>query len=207
MCKGRNLPWWVVPTDVFVMCLPTWLHCSGFGGGNQGGVGGYWGTGGTFDLAVEQGETLPLYEGEDTLSNLTCYCDDGSSIPGNDHFDDNYSAANSSMLNASFSDRPVGARIPPRVAILQRGSARNLQCFAFQVGELGAFVAPDFDPVLIVEHFPVILIPSGSLYGLENSSAFHARLEEYARLGGVIVVFSCLSISASDCLTCTGMEL
>ncbi len=145
---------------------------------------------------VEQEDPSPLYEGEDTLSNPADYCDDGGGGgsgggAGGDHPDDNYSAAGSIIPDISFSALPTGARIPPRVAILQRGSARNLQWLAFQVGELGTFIDPDFDPVLIVEHFPVLLIPSGSLYGLENSPAFHARLEEYARLGGVIVAFSC----------------
>jgi hypothetical protein len=139
---------------------------------------------------VKRGETLPSYADEGTLSNLADYCDDNAFGPGGDHPDDNYSAASSIIPQATFSELPVGTRIPARVAILQRGSAHNLWWLLFQLGELATFLDVDFDPVATAQAYPVLLIPSGGLYGLESSPAFRARLEEYARHGGVIAAFA-----------------
>ncbi|MEJ5312454.1 MAG: hypothetical protein WHX52_22035 [Anaerolineae bacterium] len=111
----------------------------------------------------------------------------GGSSPGGDNPDDNYSSATPWPQSVTL---PEGARAQPAVGILQRGYAVNAQALVESVGERAWPVSIYFDPVVTAQQLPVLLIPSGGLYGLENDAAFRARLEEYARLGGVIVAFA-----------------
>ena len=111
----------------------------------------------------------------------------GGSGPGNGHPDDNLSAASAQLPPVEF---PPGVRDEIRVGVLRRGFVESARAFAEQAGERTWPVSLNFEPVATVEQFPVLIIPSGGLFGLENSPSFRARLEEYARLGGVIVAFS-----------------
>jgi len=45
----------------------------------------------------------------------------------------------------------------------------------------------NFSPA-VAAFYPVLLIPSGGLYGLEGSASFRARLETYVRNGGIVLV-------------------
>ncbi len=126
-----------------------------------------------------------------SLSNPKRKCDDDNdSPPGNDHPDDNASAAGPAIPVGQFFALPDGARFPPRVAVLERGAARDLWWLLMQSGEPAIRIEPDFDPVATAARYPVLLIPSGGLHGLETSASFRARLEEYARHGGTIVAFA-----------------
>jgi len=107
--------------------------------------------------------------------------------PGCDNPDDNVSSAMPSPQSVTL---PEGVRAEPAVGILQRGYAANAQSLVESVGERAWPVSIYFDPVATAQLFPVLLIPSGGLYGLENDAAFRARLEEYARQGGTIVAFA-----------------
>jgi len=59
------------------------------------------------------------------------------------------------------------------------------------------YIGSDFDPLATAAQYPVLLIPSGGLYGLASppsqggagGGSFRARLEEYTRRGGVIIAF------------------
>lgn len=108
------------------------------------------------------------------------------STPGGDHPDDNLSAASAQAAGYSL---PAGARTEPRVAVLGSGFDWATARFVEQAGEPVEWVDTEFDPAL-AEDYPVLVIPSGGLYGLDNSPSFRARLEEYARRGGVIVAFA-----------------
>jgi hypothetical protein len=77
----------------------------------------------------------------------------------------------------------------PRVAVLNSGFAGNLLKVLFDLGEPAVMVKSDFDPIVTAEQYPALLIPTGGLYGLDNSTTFRARLEEYARRGGVVIAF------------------
>ncbi|MCX8066687.1 MAG: PKD domain-containing protein [Anaerolineae bacterium] len=135
-----------------------------------------------------------------SLSGDICWNGQGpDSEPGNDHPDDNLSAADappapSAALGAGpvgqFLALPEGARIPARVAILWRGAAHDLWWLLAQLGEPADLIGTDFDPIATAAQYPVLLIPSGGLYGMESSPAFRARLEEYARRGGTIVALA-----------------
>ena len=114
-------------------------------------------------------------------------CGSADFRPGCDNPDDNVSSAMPSPQSVTL---PEGARAEPAVGILQRGYAANAQSLVESVGERAWPVSIDFDPVATAQLFPVLLIPSGGLYGLENDAVFRARLEEYARQGGTIVAFA-----------------
>jgi hypothetical protein len=105
--------------------------------------------------------------------------------PGCDHSDDNYSAA--SPVNQVGSTVPLDDE-PVRVAILSNGFSPDSSGFVNALHEPNILVEPDFSPD-IVEEYPLLVIPTGGLYGLENSAYFRATLEEYANRGGTIVVF------------------
>ena len=107
---------------------------------------------------------------------------------GNDHMDDNFSAS-SYTLHFDLS-QPSGVREEARVAVLSSGFFWATEDLAHLVGEPTQWINLDFDPVATAAQYPVLLIPSGGLHGLESSPSFRARLEEYARRGGTIIAFA-----------------
>lgn len=113
-----------------------------------------------------------------------------TSDPGGDHPDDNQSVASSLLPGGQFVTLPAGARTSLQVAILNRGFAANLWQALLQVGEPAVLINADFDPVATARQYPVLFIPSGGLYGTENSVVFRKRLEAYAEAGGTIVAFA-----------------
>ncbi|MFH1701796.1 MAG: PKD domain-containing protein [Nitrospirota bacterium] len=52
-----------------------------------------------------------------------------------------------------------------------------------------AFMGLDFDPSIVKNH-PVMIVPSGGFYGLENSEILRAKLDEYVKNGGTLIVFA-----------------
>jgi hypothetical protein len=123
-----------------------------------------------------------------TLSNPQRKCDDDNdSPPGCDHPDDNASSASAQEREIAL---PPGARETPAVALLANGYAFEAEAFLAQAGEPVEWVGEDFDPIATAAQYPVLVIPSGGLYGLEESASFRARLEEYARQGGTILAFA-----------------
>jgi PKD repeat protein/ligand-binding sensor domain-containing protein len=113
-----------------------------------------------------------------------------SSGAGGDHPDDNQSAASSLLPGGQFFTLPAGARTSLQVAILNRGFAANLWQALLQIGEPAVLINADFDPTATARQYPILFIPSGGLYGLENSVVFRQRLEFYAEAGGTIVAFA-----------------
>ncbi|MCL4266513.1 MAG: VWA domain-containing protein [Anaerolineae bacterium] len=105
--------------------------------------------------------------------------------PGCDHSDDNYSAASPQAQVGSVLTIDDES---PRVAVLSNGFAPDSSGFINALREPNILVEPDFSPD-IVEEYPLLVIPTGGLYGLENSAFFRATLEEYANRGGTIIVF------------------
>jgi protocatechuate 3,4-dioxygenase beta subunit len=133
--------------------------------------------------------TLTLYDRAGNFRRQTLYNPGPKKIPGCDHSDDNHSAASVDFSSIEFLALPEGSRSMPRVAILDSGFAGNMLKFLFDLGEPSVLIESDFDPVVTAAQYPVLIIPSGGLYGMEGSVSFHARLEEYTRLGGTIVAF------------------
>ncbi|MFN2189396.1 MAG: RHS repeat-associated core domain-containing protein, partial [Candidatus Promineifilaceae bacterium] len=105
--------------------------------------------------------------------------------PGNDHPDENYSAASPlapDLGSPVYRDRPY-------IGLLWRGYAEETGALINQIGELYERVDTNFNPEL-VETVPVLVIPSGGLYGIETSGSFRARLAAYVEAGGTIVSFA-----------------
>ncbi len=126
--------------------------------------------------------------------------------PGNDHLDDTASVASPQFPAAgptgltddvsrftfhvsrlaSLSATPLYRRLP-RIALLWNGFAPEAAAFLNALGEPYDVLDVDFSPT-IAALYPVLLIPSGGLYGLEGSASFRARLEAYVAQGGIILV-------------------
>ncbi|MBN1889247.1 MAG: carboxypeptidase regulatory-like domain-containing protein [Thermoflexales bacterium] len=95
----------------------------------------------------------------------------------------------SSGFQASQLDSPQLPvyRHVPRIALLWNGHAQEAGAFLNALGEPYDMLEPDFSPA-IAALYPVLFIPDGGLFGLENSASFRARLEQYAARGGIVLV-------------------
>ncbi len=132
----------------------------------------------------------------------------GGGNPGGDHPDDNYSAADAPIPPGQFLAAPAGARMPPRAAILNRGAAHGLWWLLMQLGEPAIRIEPDFDPLATARQYPVLLIPSGGLYGLASPPS-QGGAGGGAGGGGLVTlradgvpVWSCVIVHWSLLLTC-----
>ncbi|HVP79336.1 MAG TPA: PKD domain-containing protein [Thermodesulfobacteriota bacterium] len=77
----------------------------------------------------------------------------------------------------------------PDIAVLENGYFEEMVNLINKEHEPVRTVGLDFSPT-IVEHQPVLIIPSGGLYGLEKSEIIRASLDEYVKQGGTLIVFS-----------------
>jgi hypothetical protein len=78
----------------------------------------------------------------------------------------------------------------PDVAVLDQGYRPDVQELLLKrYQEPVRVVNLEFPPSL-VQTQPVLVIPSGGLYGLENSAFLKSTLDEYVRLGGTLVVLA-----------------
>ena len=77
----------------------------------------------------------------------------------------------------------------PDVVILKNGYFVSASSLINKSSEAWKRVIPSFSPLWVKEN-PVMVIPTGALYGMENSGIFKAVLEEYARNGGTIIAFT-----------------
>jgi hypothetical protein len=75
------------------------------------------------------------------------------------------------------------------IGVLSNGFHVPMSSLAGKLGNGYAPVDIDFSPDIVARH-PLLVIPSGGLYGLENSALFRQKLDEYVKLGGTLLVFS-----------------
>jgi RHS repeat-associated protein len=116
-----------------------------------------------------------------------------------DHSDDTLSVASPQFPAAGATGLTTNLHSPssilqsplyrrtPRIAILWNGFPEEAGAFLNSLGEPYDTLDVDFSPV-VAALYPVLLIPSGGLYGLEGSASFRARLEAYVAGGGTILV-------------------
>ncbi|MFN2182755.1 MAG: RHS repeat-associated core domain-containing protein, partial [Anaerolineae bacterium] len=105
--------------------------------------------------------------------------------PGYDHPDENVSAASAQLLSSI----PVVRREQGYIGLLWRGYARSTGVLINRAGERYEPVGLTFSPEL-ARRLPVLVVPSGALYGLENLDSFKAQLAAYVEQGGTIISFA-----------------
>jgi sugar lactone lactonase YvrE len=77
----------------------------------------------------------------------------------------------------------------PDVALFSYGFYKPFISLMLKYKEPVAFKGLDFTPSIANDH-PVMVIPSGGLYGFENSTFLKASLSEYVNQGGTLIVFA-----------------
>ena len=79
----------------------------------------------------------------------------------------------------------------PDVAILGRGFALSMSdLLQSKLNEpIRRFTVDDFSPDALKD-YPIFIIPSAGLMGLENSDIFRVKLDEYVKQGGTLIVFA-----------------
>lgn len=116
-------------------------------------------------------------------------CDDtsppSSTSPGGGHPDDSY-AVDSGFIN----DNNTIFYSDPSAVNFLHGHFKELSTFynAFKKSEVGTDAASS--ALDLLNSTPLLVIPSGGLYGYENSAFFKATLDEFVKQGGTLVVFA-----------------
>ena len=77
----------------------------------------------------------------------------------------------------------------PDIALFANGFYKPSTSLMLKIGEPVSFQDIAFNPQIVKDH-PVMLVPTGGFYGLENSAVVKATLEEYVKNGGTLVVFT-----------------
>ncbi|MFZ5570715.1 MAG: PQQ-binding-like beta-propeller repeat protein [Thermodesulfobacteriota bacterium] len=108
------------------------------------------------------------------------------SKPGcKDHPDDNASPNSESVSEGNGPVFDPGAQL----GVLTNGFYQESALLSGLIGNGINNVLVDFDPADMERH-PVLIIPSGGLYGLDNLPSFKTKLEQYVAAGGTLIVFS-----------------
>lgn len=77
----------------------------------------------------------------------------------------------------------------PYVAVLDSGFSDSTMALLGTLNEPFTIVDANFDPEIVHDH-PILLVPSGGFYGLDNSDVFKYKLERYAAMGGTIIALA-----------------
>jgi parallel beta-helix repeat protein len=124
---------------------------------------------------------------EDNENSLdSCDPDDGDQQPpGGDHPDDNFDVSTISPSHIN-SGRDYGYS---KISILLNGfpapSYQLLKNFDRSIAFVKYHTSLDE-----LSDYPILVIPSGGLYGIDSSTAFKSKLEQYVCNGGTLIVFS-----------------
>jgi hypothetical protein len=89
---------------------------------------------------------------------------------------------NSLQLEADFN-------LTPDIALLRNGFYEPLRAMILKRAEPIREIDESFSPSDLREN-PILIIPSGGLYGLEKSDLFKAKLEEFVKQGGTLICLS-----------------
>jgi len=116
---------------------------------------------------------------------------------GSAQTDDDFYTAYDSFLTALSADRNVPMHTfedayysSPDVAILSNGYVKETANLLLKkLKEPIREITDAFEPKVLTTQ-PIFVIPSGALYGMENSAFFKSSLEEYVKNGGTLVVFT-----------------
>src|SRR3989304_3592560 len=84
-------------------------------------------------------------------------------------------------------DSEIDGKGAPDIALFSYGFYNPAISLMLKFKEPVAFMGLDFDPSIVKDH-PIMIVPSGGFYGLENSEILRAKLEEYVKNGGTLIV-------------------
>jgi len=125
-------------------------------------------------------------DGDDCTAD---YCEGtecrNSPIAGCDHPDDNFDVSSGEII----AEQALDSQGEPAVAVLRMGDTDAVQALLASLGEPTVVVDTGFSPEL-VHDYPVLVIPSGGLYGIDSLKSFKQRLGQYVANGGTLIVFS-----------------
>ncbi|MCK4735244.1 MAG: hypothetical protein KAT65_22515, partial [Methanophagales archaeon] len=105
--------------------------------------------------------------------------------PGHDHPDDNHDVSILTHTQTST----FNYNSESDIAILSRGFYDNLAALLHEFGEDCPLVSVN-TPIEDLNNYPILIIPSGGLYGLDSSPSFKSKLEQYVNNGGILIVFT-----------------
>ncbi|MFZ5786945.1 MAG: PQQ-binding-like beta-propeller repeat protein [Acidobacteriota bacterium] len=77
-----------------------------------------------------------------------------------------------------------------RVAVLEAGFHGGAAALLDRLGHLYVTVGHEFDPLAAAEAHPLLLVPSGGLYGAASSAALRERFAAYVEAGGTLLVMA-----------------
>lgn len=77
-----------------------------------------------------------------------------------------------------------------RVAVLEAGFHGGAAALLDRLGHLYATVGHEFDPLAVAEAHPLLLVPSGGLYGAASSTDLRERFAAYVEAGGTLLVMA-----------------
>ncbi|MFO8009608.1 MAG: hypothetical protein R6U89_02235 [Dehalococcoidia bacterium] len=108
--------------------------------------------------------------------------------PGQTHPDDTYDVSVPPSLPIDISGTCCATT--PRIAVLNRGFATGTGMLLYSMGREYDLVDVGFASSLSLLEYPVLIIPSGGLYGLDSLPSLRSSLQQYVKYGGTIIVFS-----------------
>ena len=122
---------------------------------------------------------------DECKSNAQCKkIDDPDVPPDNDNPDENYDVSTPKITsNSTFNPETT------EVAVLFKGFPLSPQKLLASFNEPTVFVDAAFSPDLMND-YPVLIIPSGGLYGLDSLPSFKSNLEQYVSNGGTLIILS-----------------
>nr|QNO55772.1 hypothetical protein DIJDKDOB_00003 [Methanosarcinales archaeon ANME-1 ERB7] len=109
-----------------------------------------------------------------------------SGTPGGDKPDDNYDV---STLSYTQNTNPFNYKPDSQIAVLANGFYTDCSNILAEFGESSTFVDVGIS-LEDLDNYPVFIIPSGGLYGLDSLPSFKTKLEQYVSNGGTLIVLS-----------------
>lgn len=79
---------------------------------------------------------------------------------------------------------------PPDAVTLMRGYYKDFSTLVEKMKKTQAYSDVESTANALLKSTPLLVVPSGGFFGLDNSAFFKALLDEYVKRGGTLVVFS-----------------
>jgi thiol-disulfide isomerase/thioredoxin len=138
------------------------------------------------DCEWSEKEVIKMCTCEETSAGPRCKESDDSDVPpGGDKPDENYDVSTTRITL----DVPFYPETAPKIAVLHKGFPTSIINLLASYHETATYVGVDFSQDL-ADNYPILIIPSGGLYGLDSLSTFKSNLEQYVENGGSLIVFS-----------------